>query len=86
MSSVRCNLNNFLANHFLEKKDIEAFIKVGENEIQKILSDLDDDVKFIVQNQFNLSDVNRKYSFNYKNKYLKYKKKYINLKNLENNT
>ena len=80
------NLFDTSTNHFLEKKDIEAFIKVGENEIQKILSDLDDDVKFIVQNQFNLSDVNRKYSFNYKNKYLKYKKKYINLKNLENNT
>ena len=71
------------SNHFIKKLQIDEFIKVGEAEIKKILTDenFDDKVKKIIKNLFNIEEsISNKYLINYKNKYMKYKKKYIKLK------
>ena len=70
------------SNHFINKLQIDEFIKVGEAEIKKILTDtnFNNDVKSIIKKLFNIESNRNKYLINYKNKYLKYKKKYIKLK------
>ena len=69
-------------NQFIMKSKIDEFIKVGEAEIKKILTDknVNDKIKLIIKNLFKIESISNKYLINYKNKYMKYKKKYIKLK------